>query len=79
MQRKLYIKNPAQHPTKILPNTEIAILFNFIAIIAIAVNIIALTLPANPSTPSVKFTALVAPNITNIVNGIYNHIGRTSS
>ena len=46
------------------------------AIIEIAVIIMLLTLPANPSTPSVKLTAFVLPSITKIVNGIYIHIGK---
>ena len=46
--------------------------------IEIAVIIIAEMLAAKPSIPSVKFTALVALNMTKIVNGIKIQFGSTS-
>ena len=39
--------------------------------------IIAVTLVANPSIPSVKFIAFVIASITNIANGTYTHTGNS--
>ena len=72
---KLNTKNPKHTPTTILPKTTISLISNIIAITVKHVTIIADILAPNPSIPSVKFTAFVVPNITNIANGINNHIG----
>ena len=58
------------HPKNVTSNFP-----NITPITVKAVIIIVVTLVANPSIPSVKFTAFVVPNNTNIANGIYNHIG----
>ena len=68
---KLNIRNPNTAPITMLPNTDISGCPNIIPITVKHVNIIALTLDAKPSIPSVKFTAFVVPKITNIANGIY--------
>ena len=68
------IKNPRHAPTIILPNTIISFISKIIAITVKHVTIIAETLVLNPSIPSVKFTAFVVPNITNMANGIYTHV-----
>ena len=68
---KLNIKNPNTAPITMLPNTDISGLPIIIPITVKQVNIIALTLEAKPSIPSVKFTAFVVPNITIMANGIY--------
>ena len=67
---KLNTKNPKHAPTTTPPNTVISFMSSIIATTVKNVIIIAQTLLASPSTPSVKFTAFVVPSITNIANGI---------
>lgn len=68
---KLNIKNPRHAPQSVSPIKAISYTPLFIAIIDNAAIIIIETLLANPSIPSVKFTAFVAASITNIINGRY--------
>ena len=75
---KLNIKNPKHAPIIILPNTITSFISNIIAITVRHVVIIAETDVLRPSIPSVKFTALVVPSITNITNGIYKLIGKVT-
>ena len=72
---RLNIKNPKQAPTIMLPNTTTSFISNIIAITVKQVVIIAEIDVLKPSIPSVKFTALVVPSITNITKGIYKLIG----
>ena len=67
---KLNNKNPKHEPTTTLPKTVTSFTSNIIATTVMKVIMMALTLLANPSTPSVKFTAFVVANITKIANGI---------
>ena len=67
---KLNKRKPRQEPTTIEPNIVISFTSNIIARTVKNVIIIALILLANPSTPSVRLTAFVVPNITKIANGI---------
>ena len=71
----LNIKNPKHPPVTTLPNTVISFTSSKIATTVNNVTIIAVILDARPSIPSVKFIAFVAPNIINMVNGTYSHIG----
>ena len=71
----LNIKNANTAPITIAPNTTISFTPSIVAIIVKHVIIIVHTLGDKPSIPSVKFIALVAPNNTNIANGIYAYIG----
>ena len=75
---KLKIKNPKHAPIIILPKTTISFTSSIIAITVKHVVIIAETLVLSPSIPSVKLTAFVVPNITNMTNGIYKLIGNTT-
>ena len=72
---RLNIKNPKQAPIKIVPANVTSLIPNIILIDTRQVKIIVVTLVDNPSIPSVKLTAFVVPNKTNIANGIYNQIG----
>ena len=69
---KLYLKNPKHDPktvSKRIPISEYPLLK---AIIDNPSNIILETHPFKPSTPSVKFTALVTANKTNTEKIKYN-------
>ena len=67
---KLNIKKPKIVPITTLPNTDISGCPNNIPIIVKQVIIIALTLDAKPSIPSVRLIAFVVAKITTIANGI---------
>ena len=75
---KLNIKNPKHAPITMLPKTTISFTSNIIATTVKHVVIIAEILVLNPSIPSVKFTAFVVPNITNITKGPNKLIGKTT-
>ena len=75
---KLKVKNAIIEPARINP---ISALIGFGGVIASAIiarvtAFIVITEPANPSTPSIKLTALLIPTIHNIVKGYENHILR---
>ena len=69
-------KNPKAAPITIHPKIVVSLISQTIEITVKQVSIIVVTLVANPSIPSVKFTAFVVANITITANGIYNHSGR---
>lgn len=72
---RLNIKNPKHAPHSTQPKTVISNTPYFAAITdRQAIIIIEIDAPS-PSIPSVKFTAFVAANITNIANGIYINTG----
>ena len=71
-------KNARHIPIKLAPKTTNSFTPNVTPITVKHVKIIVVTDVLNPSIPSVKLIAFVVASITNIVNGIYNHIGNVT-
>ena len=72
---KLNIKNPNTPPITILPNIDISVTPCNIPTTVKQVIIIVDILDDNQSIPSVKFTAFVVANITQMAAGTYIYIG----
>ncbi|MNC28990.1 hypothetical protein D3C75_772220 [compost metagenome] len=76
---KLKNRKPTRLPSKTLHSSTTGKLPVINAIIIVVTNAMALTPLANPSKPSIQFTALITPIIQNIVNGMEIHNGKNTS